>query len=104
MIKKEMITIKIRIVQQVYIKGEPKTFKNVYKDFESNTLPKKGDFITDRAFKTPDEYEVYSVTIDYDANIAQVIIHGVELYTDKKDAVKEYITMMKQYGWICNTI
>lgn len=96
--------MKIRIVQQVSIVDRPETYKNVFKDFESDVIPHKGDFIRDRAFKNPDEYQVHSVTIDYDVNLAQVLIHRVELETDKEEAVKEYINMMKKHGWKCNTI
>lgn len=96
--------MKIRIVQQVSIVDRPETYKNVFKDFESDLIPHKGDFISDSAFKDPYEYEVHSVTIDYDVNLAQVLIHRVELETDKEEAVKEYINMMKKHGWKCNTI
>nr|WP_300004490.1 hypothetical protein [Tissierella sp.] len=96
--------MKIRIVQQVYLVDKPDTFKNVYKEFDSSIIPHKGDFITDRAFKNPDEYEVHSISLDYDADLAQVLIHSVELASDKEESIKEYITMMKRYGWICKTI
>ena len=96
--------MKIRIVQQIYLQDKPETFKNAYKEFESNIIPHKGDFITDRAFKNPDVYQVHSISIDYGADLVQVLVHSVELESSKEEAVKEYINMMIKYGWICKTL
>lgn len=96
--------MKIRIVQQVSIENRPETYKNIYKDFESDVIPHKGDFITDPAFKDPDEYEVHSVTIDYGVNLVQVLVHSVILETEKEEAVKEYVEMMKKHDWKCDSL
>ena len=96
--------MKIRIVQQVSLVDRPETFKNVFRDFESDVIPHKGDFIADAAFKDPDEYQVHSVSIDYDANLVQVMIYRLELDTEDEEAVGEYILKMKKHGWECNTI
>lgn len=94
--------MKIRLVQQVFLKGKPNTFREIYKEYNSDFVARKGDYIADTAFKNPYEYEVVEVCVDYEANMCVIRLHYVELDTDNKEAAKKYIEMAKMHGWKCD--
>lgn len=96
--------MKIRLLQQILLKDQPRTFREIYKDYESDFVPRKGDYIYDSAFKDPYECEVVSVTIDYEHDMCYVYLHYVELETNNEDAIIKYIEKTKLHGWKCDTL
>jgi len=91
----------IQIRQQIQLKHDIRAFREVYKEFESNCIPHKGDFISDPAFKEPYEYEVIETTIDYNNETCYVAIKPFVIESEKatKDDVIDYVKMMMLHGW-----
>lgn len=94
--------MKITLMQQVLLKDKINTFRDIYKEFESNVIPHKGDMICDPVWKEPYEYEVIGVSINYNENNCYVRLPFIELESNDEKCVKEYIKMAKLHGWKCN--
>lgn len=97
--------MQITIRQQVNVEGKLNTFREAYREFESDFYPRNGDLYEDSAFKDPYEYEVTGVSFNYQANFCTVYIKPVVLPpTCNQDHVKNYIEMMILHGWKCNVL
>ena len=91
--------MKIQLMQQILLIGKPRTYRPVYKEFESSIIPCKGDFVSDSAFKDPYEHEVVQVSINYQRDECLVTLHMLEIDSDNEDDVKKYMEVYKLHGW-----
>lgn len=89
----------IKLSQNVFLKDRPRTFRTAHKSFDSNVIPRKGDFISDTAFKAPYEHEVVEVTIDYQDDVCYVSLHSVEIESEDEAAVLRYLEIYKMHDW-----
>lgn len=85
-------------MQEIRLKNAKK-WRTVNKSFESNIIPRKGDFLADSAFKDPYEYEVGQVIIDYAQNLCIVYLAPVELNGDSKERLEQEVEMYKLHNW-----
>ena len=97
--------MKIRLIQQILLKDKLNTFREIYKEFQSNVIPHKGDMIADSLWKDPSEYEVSEVVIDYTDEVCVVRLPFIELNSEDEEEVRKYIVEIAQkHKWKCNTI
>lgn len=93
--------MEIKISHQIQLKDFRQGLVNLYKTFESNVIPHKGDFITDSCFKDPYEHEVIEVIIDYQENKCYVTLKPIVAETNDKQALINYVKMAELHGWEC---
>ena len=67
--------------------------KMVVKIYNSNIIPRKGDFIEDEAWKKPKK--VMEVTINYNIEECYVDLP----FEETEYSVEEYTKMYKSHGW-----
>jgi hypothetical protein len=91
--------MRIVIEQQIMLKDISSSFRPVYKFFDSNVVPHVGDKIGDGAYKDPYEYEVVEVILDYNEDKAYVTLHVIELESEDRNLVAEWVNMFKLHGW-----
>lgn len=101
--REEVSILQITLSQQVQLKDFRKGYVNIYKIFESNVIPHKGDFIADSCFKDPYEYEVVEVIINYQENTCYVQLNSIIAELNDKQVLKNYVEMAELHGWECNT-
>jgi hypothetical protein len=93
----------IQIRQQIQLKGNLSAFREPYRDFESEIVPHKGDFIYDSAFKDPSEYEVIQTFIDLESQTC--FVHLVPYVIDWPQATENdvirHVEMMMLHNWKC---
>lgn len=88
-------------MQQVMLKDNIPSFRQITKTFESDIIPHTGDYICDSVWKDPYEQEVLQVTINYQESECYVQLPVIALDTDRVEAIKEYIEMAKLHEWEC---
>ncbi len=68
------------------------------KEYETNVIPHKGDFIEDSIWKNPGAYEVTEVTINYSEDFCYVY---VEKYAHKvpESRKADYAKIAESHGW-----
>lgn len=101
--KRELAFIKITLDHQIQLQDFREGFVNIYKDFESNIIPHKGDFISDTCFKDPYEHEVIDVVIDYQQNECGVMLKPIIVEHNEKEFLLQYVEMAELHGWYCPT-
>lgn len=69
------------------------------KSFVSNMMPQIGFKLQDPAFRAVPRYEVEDVIINYDENETWVLLAPVELDTEDKDDVKDFVREYERFGW-----
>jgi len=73
-------------------------FINIYKTFDSVTIPHKGDFIDDSLWKDPYHYEVAEVIINYANNTCFIEMFAYKLPSN--DAVDQMVQLAENsHGW-----
>ncbi|WDU80050.1 hypothetical protein [Lysinibacillus sp. G01H] len=95
--------MKIVLNHQVQLKDFREGYVNIYKDFESNVIPHKGDYIADLCFKDPYEYEVIEVIINYQENECNVTLKPLIAAHNDKDFLLRYVEMSEHHDWYCPT-
>lgn len=93
--------MKVTIMQQIQLKDFQKGWRSITKEFETNIIPHKGDFITDSVWKDPFEYEVVEVNINYQEDECYISLSAIILETNDKDRLRGYIEMTKLHNWKC---
>lgn len=89
--------MKIHLNQSVKIIGD--SFPHFWrKEYESNIVPHKGDFIEDGLWKEPGEYQVLEVTINYEQNYCFV---NIARYSDEipEDRKSDFAHIAELHGW-----
>ncbi|MEC1440555.1 hypothetical protein ABEV79_14895 [Bacillus licheniformis] len=94
--------MKIRLHQQVCLKDNLRDFRTLHKEFESNVIPHKGDFIADSLYKDPYEIEVGEVHINYQRNECNVFLHRIELESNSVEALEDYVDIGLLHDWTCD--
>lgn len=91
--------MEVYISQMVHARQIDVSTKMV-KSFVSNMMPQIGFKLQDPAFRhgVP-RYEVEDVIINYDENETWVLLAPVELDTNDKEDVKDFIREYKSHGW-----
>lgn|GEM_PF-762349 len=92
----------IILVQQINLKDIDNGFRQIQKKYNSNIIPRKGDYICDIVLNETDEYEVTKVIINYQEDYVLVWLQTINLETNDKSALEEYIKTTKSHGWECN--
>ncbi|NIK67913.1 hypothetical protein [Paenibacillus sp. BK720] len=93
------------IQQQVYVEGKLNTVRNVHKEFETDFIPRIGDFYEDSAFKDPYHFEVTKVIFNYRDNYVTVYIKPIILPPNlNQEKVIDYVKMMQRHDWKCNVL
>jgi hypothetical protein len=92
----------IIVIQEVQLKDIGSGFKQIRKTFNSNIIPRKGDYISDILWEEPDKYEVTQVIINYQEAHVQVWVQPIRLETNDKEALEKYNEKAKSYKWECD--
>lgn len=93
----------IILSQAVMLEDFRKGHVNIYKEFTSNVIPHKGDYITDTCFKDPYEFEVVQVVLNYQQDECMVYLPPIIIESDDKQALLNYVNMTELHNWSCPT-
>ncbi|AVK95621.1 hypothetical protein FCT18_21260 [Lysinibacillus sphaericus] len=93
--------MKIVLNHQIQLQDYRKGYVDIYKDFESDVIPRKGDFIADTCFKDPYQYEVIEVIISYQENECNVSLKPIKVEHNDKDFLLRYVEMSELHNWYC---
>ncbi len=94
--------MEIILIQQINLKNIDNGFKQIQKKFNSNIIPHKGDYISDMVWKETDEYEVIKVIINYQEDYVHVWLQPINLETNDKSDLEQYVKMTKFHRWQCD--
>ena len=94
--------MQIILIQQINLKDINNGFKQIQKRINSNIIPHKGDYIADMAWNETEKYEVTKVIINYQEDYVQVWLKTINLETNDKLVLEDYVKMTKLYGWVCD--
>lgn len=95
--------MKIVLTHQIQLKDYRNGFVNIYKEFESDVVPHKGDYISDSCFKDPYEHEVVEVIINYRENECTVSLKPIVANSDDRAVLRNYVEMSELHDWYCPT-
>jgi len=88
--------MKIHVSQELGCYGEDLPYR-MWKKFNSDIIPHKGDFIKDPVWDSPEEYKVIETIIDYNNDICYVLV--CEIAEDIEDIDHFIKTCAKPHGW-----
>lgn len=93
--------MKIILAQQIQSK-EISKFADIQKTYKSSIIPHTGDFITDRFYSEPYEYEIGQVVINYEegeSGECTVTIKPYVLDTNNIEVLEQQIECAEKHGW-----
>lgn len=85
--------MKIIITQKVKVIGN-EVYSCIKKEFESNIIPRVGDYISDPLWKETDGFQVTRVNINYQENECYINIKP-----DEEEYEKKFTYIIKEHGW-----
>ena len=91
--------MKISVSQTISLNDFREGHFIIRKEFESNVIPHKGDFLVDSVWKDPYEYEVVEVQIDYSKDACYVTLSMITFDHNNKEDLKQWHDMVKLHGW-----
>lgn len=87
----------IYIIQEVRLENNLKSRKQIYKKFQADFVPRRGDFIDDLSFH--EAHEVDYLVLNYESMVCHVYLKPVELPNKTEEAVNDYIRICQQNSW-----
>ena len=92
--------MKIFLFQLVKFEGDNFPYSWT-KEYDSELIPHKGDFVEDSLWKDPGEYEVQKVIMNYDENRCYVVlsVFEPELPQSRRE---EFAKIANSHGWKAN--
>lgn len=94
--------MEIILIQQINLQDIDIGFRQIQKKFNSNIIPHKGDYIADSFWDEIEEYQVTKVIINYEEDYVRVWLKPMNLETNDKPTLEQYVKIAKIHRWECN--
>lgn len=91
--------MKVRLSQVIGLANFKDGHISISKEFESNIIPHKGDYIADLVWDEPYQYKVSEVVIDYSQNTCYVTLAMIVLESSDLQALKKFKEIAELHNW-----
>jgi hypothetical protein len=94
--------MEITLFRLIILKENAHQSRNVTKSFNSEVIPRNGDFIVSTAFERDEEVKVTGISIDYEQNQCTVYLEPLSINSEDIKHLKQIVDMYMLHDWQCS--